>query len=204
MPAPYLRLTGPRLDLVAATPELFEAELAGRQAFERLLGVTVPASWPPDFYDRDAIEQSLQALRADEAAAGWWMWYLLRRGESGEPPLLVGLCGYKGRPSPEGTVEIGYSVLAEHRRQGYASEAVELLLARAFAEPEVRAVLAETYPELIPSIGVLDKAGFRLSGPGSEERVIRFELPRESYVERHVELGRMDGQLREGPGERSE
>ena len=182
MPTEDLRLMGPRLDLVAATPALLEAELGGKLALARFLDVEVPASWPPGLYLRDEIEQSLEVLRDDPATAGWWMWYLLCRQTGGVLPVLVGLCCYKGRPNPEGTVEIGCSVLAEHHRQGYAREAIELLFERAFAQPEVRAVVVETYLDATSSIAALEKRGFRRAGPGSEARMIRFELPRESYA----------------------
>jgi RimJ/RimL family protein N-acetyltransferase len=43
-------------------------------------------------------------------------------------------------------------------------------------------VIAETYPSLIASIGVLRKCGFQLVGEGSEPRVIRFELTRPEYL----------------------
>jgi RimJ/RimL family protein N-acetyltransferase len=42
-------------------------------------------------------------------------------------------------------------------------------------------VIAETLPELTPSIGVLGKCGFHLIGEGSEPGVIRFELTRAAY-----------------------
>jgi len=45
----------------------------------------------------------------------------------------------------------------------------------------VQRVIAETLPELTPSIGVLRKCGFRPVGEGSEPGVIRFELTRADY-----------------------
>jgi hypothetical protein len=62
-----------------------------------------------------------------------------------------------------------------------APEAVRGLLARAFDVPAVHHVVAETMPELIPSIGVLRKCGFRLISEGSEPGVIRFELTRAEH-----------------------
>jgi len=95
---------------------------------------------------------------------------------------LVGSGGYKGPPSSEGTVEIGYGIVSDHQRRGYALEAVRGLLTRAFALPQVQRVIAETLPELGPSIGVLRKSGFRLIGEGSEPGVIRFELTRADWA----------------------
>ena len=95
---------------------------------------------------------------------------------------LVGTAGYKGPPDPEGTVEVGYGVVRDQQRRGYASETVRGLLANAFARPAVRRVIAETYPELVASIGVLRKCGFRHIGGGSEPGVIRYELTRREYA----------------------
>jgi RimJ/RimL family protein N-acetyltransferase len=57
-----------------------------------------------------------------------------------------------------------------------------LLIGRAFAFPDVRRVIAETLPELTPSIGVLRKCGFRFIGEGSEPGVIRFAITREQHA----------------------
>lgn len=97
----------------------------------------------------------------------------------GPKRVLIGTAGYKGPPE-EGAVEIGYGIVRDHRRRGYASEAVAALLERAFAEKSVKQVIAETLPELVGSIGVLRKAGFSDAGAGSEPGVIRFALARPS------------------------
>lgn len=92
---------------------------------------------------------------------------------------MIGCGGYKGPPSADGTVEIGYSIVPQHRREGYATEAAEGLIRHAFRNPSVRRVIGETLPGLVASIGVLVKCGFRYAGNGSEPGVIRYELFRE-------------------------
>ncbi len=77
-------------------------------------------------------------------------------------------------------MEIGYFVIPTYQRRGLATEAVEGMLQRAFASPEVRRVIAETLPELAPSIRVLEKSGFSLIGEGSEPGVVRYERCRAS------------------------
>ena len=57
------------------------------------------------------------------------------------------------------------------------------LIAHAFAHPEVARVIAETLPDLFPSIGVLRKIGFSYVGEGSEPGVVRYGLRR---VDTHV------------------
>lgn len=166
-----------RLELVPGTSTMLCADLAGPAALADALGVDVPASWPPDLYDEPAIRFMLNALDAQPDFAAWgFHYFVLRPGAEGaNARTAVGVGGFKG-PPVDGTVEIGYSILPEFRRRGLATEAVRALLDRSFADPRVRRVVAETLPELRPSIGVLEKVGMRQIGPGSEPGVIRFEL----------------------------
>jgi ribosomal-protein-alanine N-acetyltransferase len=169
-----------RLELVAGTPEMARAELDGVRHLAPLLNAEVPASWPPELYDEGAIRYSLARMEEAPEAAGWWLWYfVLRAGDAATPRrVLVGVGGFKGPPSDDGTVEIGYSIVSDYQRRGYASEAVRGFVAHAFALPSVRRVIAETLPDLAASIGVLERSGFTLIGAGSEPGVIRYELRR--------------------------
>lgn len=72
---------------------------------------------------------------------------------------------------------MGYGVVVEHQRRGYATEATQGLIEFAFSNG-VKQVVAETYPELLASIGVMTRCGMRFIGPGSEERVIRYGIDR--------------------------
>jgi ribosomal-protein-alanine N-acetyltransferase len=168
-----------RLELIPATPDMLRAELLGPTALAGQVRARVPAGWPPDLYDEAATRWTLDWLVAHPDQAGWSFYYFaLADGASPENRVLVGVGGYKGGPGDDGTVEIGYSVLAEYRRRGIASEAVRAFITRAFSDPRVRRVIAETLPHLEPSIGVLAKCGFAFSGDGSEPGVIRFTLDR--------------------------
>jgi RimJ/RimL family protein N-acetyltransferase len=173
------------------------AELESHAALAAELGADVPPSWPPELYDVDAVRYTLGWLDANPSDAAWGLYYLMEipPAEEGRPsarPLLVGVGGYKGAPDASGSVEIGYGVVPESRRRGYAREAVDGLLARAFADPRVARVLAHTLPELAPSIAVLHSAGFAFAGAGSdphEPTAVQYVLTRESYrqspVKRH-------------------
>jgi RimJ/RimL family protein N-acetyltransferase len=168
----------PRLALIPATPALLRAALAGRARLADALPAIVPPSWPPEFLDDAALRFTLERLAESPAADGWWMYFVLRT-EAGAARTLIGSGGYKGPPA-DGTVEVGYGIVSDQRRRGYATEVTRGLVARAFALPAVRRVIAETLPELTASIGVLRKCGFRPAGEGSEPGVIRFELLREA------------------------
>lgn len=172
-----IRLRTARLEIVPGIETHVQAEIAGRKGLGVQLRAEVPENWPPDLYDRTAMEYALAYLRDHPDAPGWGLWYLLLRDPAGGRPTAIGITGFKGKPSSDGMVEIGYSILSQFQREGYASEAVAALVDWAFASGEVRRVIAETYPELVASIRVIEKSGFRFIGPGSEPRVIRYELP---------------------------
>jgi ribosomal-protein-alanine N-acetyltransferase len=164
-----------RLRLIAATPGLIAMDLRGRRALAEALGVIVPPNWPPDLYDRNALEYAAAQLR-DPAERNWSFRYLVER--TSEPGVLVGICGFKGRPDTGGSVEIGYSMLHQYRNRGLATEAVSRLVAWAFSHGRVREVTAETLPHLRQSIRVMEKSGMRYSGPGSEHGVVRYAIQR--------------------------
>lgn len=169
-----------RLELVPATPQLIEAALQGPVDLGQILGARVPDTWPPEYLDAPAFRYTLDKLNEGRAHEGWWMYFVLLPQGPGAP-WLIGTSGYKGPPDAEGSVEVGYGIVADQRRKGYATEATRALIARAFADPRVTRVIAETFPELVASQGVMANCGLKLEGDGSEPGVIRFTLPRSRW-----------------------
>jgi RimJ/RimL family protein N-acetyltransferase/mannose-6-phosphate isomerase-like protein (cupin superfamily) len=170
----------PRLELVCATLDMLRAELASPDALEATIEARVPAGWPPELYDTSAIQYSIAYLEQHPDDAPWGFYYFVHADSAGER-TVVGVGGFKGAPA-QGAVEIGYSIVDSFRRRGFATEAVRGFLSRAFADPRVRRVLAETLPALAPSIGVLEKVGMTFVGDGSEPGVIRYAISREDYI----------------------
>lgn len=166
-----------RLELLPATEDLLSAALQSPTALSAALNARVPPTWPPEFLDAPALQFTLDRLAGAPDERGWWMYFILLPHDTGER-TLIGSAGYKGPPTEDGTVEVGYGIVSDHQRRGYASEAVRGMVKRAFDLPWIRRVIAETYPELTPSIGVLRKCGFSRVGGGSEPGVICFELTR--------------------------
>ncbi len=178
-----LHLRTERLQLVAVTLELARAELADAQRLAKLLGAHVPPSWPPPLNDERTQRWTVDALAAHPEQAGWFAWYFLHRhASSGEHAelRLIGCGGFTGPPTPDGTVEIGYAIVPECHRFGFAPEAVRALVAWAWTHREVQRVRAQTLPALRPSIRVLEKCGFQSVGAGSEEGAIAYALERPS------------------------
>jgi RimJ/RimL family protein N-acetyltransferase len=168
-----------RLDLIAATAELARTEMEDTQEFSRRLGVHVPEDWPPPLNDAQSMNWTLRFLLENPDGVGWATWYFVLRTNDPRERTAIGNGGFKGKPTREGSVEVGYSLMEPFQGCGYATEAVGGLLKWAFDHSQVNRVIAETYPELLPSIRVLEKNGFAPAGKGSEERAIRFVITRE-------------------------
>jgi RimJ/RimL family protein N-acetyltransferase len=171
---PVLSIDSARLSLVAATLRHVEAELEGAASLAALLGVAVPASWPPGEYDRNAQEYFRARLAAASPAdAGWFGWYAIAAEPPFASPTLVAAAGFLGPPDADGTVEIGYSVIPEATGRGFATEAVRALGTWALGNGAAR-VIAHTTRENEASIAVLGHCGFVEDGPGTEPGTIRF------------------------------
>lgn len=172
-------LETPRLRLLAADGRMARAEVDDHRALGALLNARIPPDWPPAMV-ADVLEYFARQLDEDPACRGWLTWFWIWRDGGGEGAVLIGSGGFHSRPTEEGAVEIGYSVLPAFQARGFAGEAVAALLGWAFSHPYVTRLTAETMPELRPSIRVLERAGFRLMGT-RYDRALLYELPREAY-----------------------
>lgn len=163
-----------RLTLMPATVALARAEIDDRAAFARLLKAVVPDSWPPESA-ADALPLFLSWLEAAPDCVGWFGWYALARLGDAASPVLIGAGGFLGPPQ-SGAVQIGYSLLPEFQRRGYATEMVGGLVRWALGQPGVDFIAAETEWANPTSVRVLEKVGFKPTGSSSEPGGARFEL----------------------------
>jgi [ribosomal protein S5]-alanine N-acetyltransferase len=81
-------------------------------------------------------------------------------GSGGRQPIVVGEAGFHGPPDGDGRIEFGYMVVSEHRRRGYAEEAVRALLAWATADYQITRFRAGISPHNIASLNLIRKLGF--------------------------------------------
>jgi [ribosomal protein S5]-alanine N-acetyltransferase len=135
----------------------------------------VPAEWPPEHNDDASRDWFRSMIEERPEESGYGAWYVVAGGR------VIGTAGYKGPPDAVGEVEIGYSLVPSAQGQGHAAAAAALLAARAFRDPRVTAVLAETLPHLDASQRVLARNGFAANGSyidPDEGEILRFRLPR--------------------------
>ncbi|PWE18920.1 GNAT family N-acetyltransferase [Marinicauda salina] len=169
-----------RLRLVALDSELLRLQQADRAAFFERLGAQPEPAWPPEFDDDAKMRDALSRIEAAPGETGWGAWVFLMAWSPETRDRIVGVGGFHGPPDAEGTVEVACSMLPSFREQGLATEAVDGLLARAFRDPSVKRVRAETPDYLLASRRVLEKAGFAEIGSAAagEGEAIRYERVR--------------------------
>ncbi|MCF2533522.1 GNAT family N-acetyltransferase [Yinghuangia soli] len=118
-------------------------------------------------------------LVRDPSAAPW-----ITRAAVSEPDgVVVGDAGFHGPPDEAGMIEIGYCVVPQFRRQGYARAMVAALLARAAAEPDVATVRATIGSDNAASLATIAGFGFTRVGEkshGGNGIAFVFERPAEA------------------------
>jgi RimJ/RimL family protein N-acetyltransferase len=175
-----VRIVTPRLEIVAAEPDMARAEAGDVQGWCAPLSVEPPGSWPPPLLDADTLRWLASEIGRGPGRVGWYSWYVLRR----RPRALIGSAGFKGKPDRHGSVEIGYSLLEPFQGRGLGTELVRALTDWAFTHGEVTRVMAVTYPEFAASMRVLEKNGFTPAGRARLPGAIRLELRRSVHERR--------------------
>lgn len=176
-PPPEEAIESPRLLLLAVTEASLLADRQGRGLGE-LIGASVPSTWPPDYWDSNAIDYLYKLMQRHPNEKGWCR-YVAVKQPAGALPLLIGGCGCTEPPQSKDEVGLGYSILPEFRRQGYITEAINAFVPWIFAYSNVQSVCTQTYPHLTASIGVLRKCGFFPDGTGKDPGTMLFRRRRD-------------------------
>ena len=166
------------LRLVPCELAHLEAFMRERQELGQMLNVTVPDNWP-EF--PETVPRVYEFLKSDPTPPEWGYHLFVHATDR----ALIGEGGYKGRPDKEGMVEIGYAIVPEYRRRGFAFEAARGLTRHAFSLPEVNFVQAHTLPDGTASINVLKKLGMKFAGTAidpDEGEVLRWVVARKDFI----------------------
>jgi ribosomal-protein-alanine N-acetyltransferase len=165
-----------RLNLVPMTPDFLEAALRGDvSAAEEIMGLAIPNSW----YDESRLmDMRLGQLRQDPSLQPWLLRAMGLRGQgmTGPAPVMVGHIGFHTGPNPEylrqlapGAVELGYSVVPDCRRRGFAREAAQALMDWASREHGARRFVVSISPQNAPSLALAKEFGFLRIGSQIDE-----------------------------------
>jgi [ribosomal protein S5]-alanine N-acetyltransferase len=146
-----IRIAGQRVELTPLPAAAADALPGDRPTASRLIGASLPNAWPqPDLLD--VLPMQAAATSEDEQ---FGIWLMIER----DTDIVVGDIGFMGPPD-DGSVEIGFSVIPDRRRRGYASEAVVRLVAWALEQPEISEVVARSDADNEASARTLSAAGF--------------------------------------------
>jgi len=138
--------------LTPATDAHFAWMLAGEGTFEGL-------RLPEGGVDRPGVLEYLRRVAEDlRTYHGSGSWLVVVDG------TVASLCGYKHRPTDDGTVVIGYGIFAARRGQGLATRAVAEIRRLAAGDARIRRLTAETAIDNIASQRVLAANGFVQTG----------------------------------------
>jgi RimJ/RimL family protein N-acetyltransferase len=140
--------------ILALTDDDFAAILRG-DAYVRA-GLKQPPGGIDEPETLSHVRQLAANLHRDGYAGGHWM--MVENGE------VVGLCGFKAPPSPDGEIEVGYGVAASRRRRGHASAAIGAIIEVARDDPALRSIVAMTAISNVASHRVLENNGFERVG----------------------------------------
>ena len=146
------------------SPAFMEAVVAGDFArAEADAGVALPEFFRGERWAH--LQRRLGMVRADPDSLPWLTRLMVLR----DAGAAVGHLGFHEPPHPEGWVEVGYTVFPEHRRRGYAEEAVRGLFAWACRERGVCRFRASVGPWNAPSLALVRKLGFEQTGVQMDE-----------------------------------
>ena len=109
-----------RLELRPLSAAAASALLDDRPTAARLIGASIPATWPQDDL-LDVLPMQAAAGPEDER---FGIWLIIERATN----AIVGDIGFLGPPD-HGIVELGFSVIPDQRRRGFATEATRALVA---------------------------------------------------------------------------
>ena len=164
---PTSRLITERMDLRPLSALAAAALPEDREEASRILGAALPPEWPrPDLFDVLPIQAA-----ASPGTECFGVWVIIQR-DSGS---VVGDVGFIGPPDEAGSIEVGYSVIPDRRRRGYATEAAGAIVEWALSQPDVLVVVAGCDSDNAPSIRTLERIGFRRTGEANGQIRWRYE-----------------------------
>ncbi|ADW67947.1 GCN5-related N-acetyltransferase [Granulicella tundricola MP5ACTX9] len=165
-----------RLCLISITPESAGAEKAADGRLGEVTGADVAEGWPPENWEPHVFDWLLAQFAADAGCVGWNRYIALRDGDGGR--TLIGTVGGFRKAESMSECEVGYSVVDEYQGLGYATEALEGLMAWIWEDETVASVCAQTFPALAGSVRVMEKCGMRLVGAGFEDGTVLYRVGR--------------------------
>ncbi len=153
-----------RLRLIPLNEELLLLYNEPEKLAEKLQIKSYQVKQEPIFEEgmKDALENFwLPKVKENPADYQWFThWAIILKKEE----IAVGGIGVSGPPNEKGETETGYGLDINQHGKGYATEALQCLAEWAFQHPNLKAIVAHTFPEGHSSQRVLIKNNFQNLG----------------------------------------
>lgn len=149
------RLLTERLILIPFTIQICKNIMNDDFGDLSIMGLTKGKSWP----DADVIEtlpKIINNLSQVESPTGFESWMIIKN----DTLEIIGDLGFKGFNHDEENIDIGYGIIKEERKNGYAEEASKGLIKWAFSNKFVKEITARCLIDNISSINLLKKLNF--------------------------------------------
>ena len=149
------KLITQRLILIPFTIQICNHIIDGDFSDLYKMGLKKGKSWP----DNDVIEtlpKIINNLSKVEAPTGFESWMIVKNDTS----EIIGDVGFKGYNYQEENIDIGYGIIQQERRNGYADEAASALIKWAFSNENIKEITARCLIENVSSIQLLKKMKF--------------------------------------------
>lgn len=139
-----------------------------------ILNLKKGKSWP----DIDVIEtlpKIINNLTKVGSPTGFESWMIIKK----DTLEIIGDLGFKGFNIEQENIDLGYGIIKEERRKGYAIEAVNEIIKWAFSNNIIKEITANCLIENINSINLLNK--FNFIQTRMENDMIYWNLINENY-----------------------
>jgi ribosomal-protein-alanine N-acetyltransferase len=166
------------LRLIPGTREILDKAISGNHELGQLLNVQIPPNWTE--FGVEPLKYTLNLILKDKEEIGWVTYFPIHKQDN----TLIGSCGYKGKPTEKGEVEIGYEIAPDYRKKGYATEITQGLISHAFADQRVKTIIAHTLPEENASTKILTKFKFIKVGEihdPEDGNIWKWELKKDNF-----------------------
>jgi aminoglycoside 6'-N-acetyltransferase len=138
--------------------------------------------------DPDGVRDEIREMAARRPGEPGWVQFSVDERETGR---LVGDVGLSPADGEHGVIKIGYTMAPEVQGRGYATEAVRALVGYAFEALDAEVVRAYASAENTSSLRVAEKAGlvlierFERTYEGETWQGVRYERRRDEPAEPH-------------------
>lgn len=149
------RLITERLILIPFTIQICKSVMNGDYSDLFKMNLQKGKSWP----DNDVLEtlpKIIINLSQVESPTGFESWMIIKKDTS----EIIGDIGFKGFNYENENADIGYGIIKEERRNGYAEEAAIELIKWAFSNEMVKEITARCLFDNLNSINLLKKLNF--------------------------------------------